>query len=112
MGYEWYNRIDQLAWRAEELMEARIAQKHTGMLGTAPSATDQIRSHLRAQAALRPPASLVEETEDLRETDVMEAVSTLAEAAVDHAADRSSEHVTREDVLAVMPTVNYPFNPR
>jgi hypothetical protein len=112
MGYEWYNQVDQLSWRAEELMEARIAQDHMGMLGTAPSAMDQIRSHLRAQASLRPPAALVEEAADLDEADVMETIEALASAAVGHAVDRNSEHVTRQDVMAVVDSLAYPFNPR
>ncbi len=109
MAYEWFNNIDQVIWHFEECVE-RAAGSHRAMLGMAPSAGDEARARLRKLAQSGRPLEMIKDVEDLNESDVRDTSESLAAAAVEHAADRGSRHVTREDVAAAIDSGGaYPY---
>ncbi len=109
MGYEWFDRIDQVVWELEAMIES-ATQQHT-MLGMAPSAGDEARACLRRIAGAVNPLALIEECEDVQKSGVSATNEALATAAVDNAVSRGSRHVTREDVAsAISAGIEYPYS--
>jgi hypothetical protein len=109
MGFEWFNQIDRIVWDLEAQIESLIFQSHPDMIGMAPSAGDEVRTVLRQNASRMDPTDRTAETETISESEVSEATQSLAEAVVAHATDRTSRHVTREDIAAVIASQPYPF---
>lgn len=111
MSYEWFNELDSIGWHFESCVQQAISGT-SGLLGAAPSAVDQIRTHLRYQSSCRTPLQLLDEVEGVTEAEVKQVIDEVARGAVQHAAARGSQHVTREDVTAIVGQANYPFTPR